>query len=326
MSDRPSSSRVASLVLQTPPPLTEQPAAVYLSGLGLGSRRTMRQALDVMAGLLTNGGANALTLNWAALRYKHTAALRAALIEKYAAATTNKMLGGLRRVLKEALLLELMDPQDYARAVAVKGVKVFSDEPRGRALSKEEISDLLKICLDDPNQAMGARDAALVAILRGGGLRREEVVKLDLKDLDHTTGALKIRCGKGGKSRTVYLPPGLLALVEDWLNIRGSAKGAILCHIRKGGRIVVRSLTPQSVWYLLEKRATQAGVNDFSPHDFRRTFISDLLDAKTDLATVQQLAGHADPATTSRYDRRGEETKRRAVQALDISIASRPRK
>lgn len=317
MRDRPSSHKVASLVLTTPPALIEQPAAVYLSGLGPGSQRAMRQALNVMAGILTDGVADYLNLDWAALRYKHTAALRAALTQKYAPATTNKFLGGLRRVLKEALLLELIDPQDYARAIAVKGIK-STTELRGRALSKQEIALLMEVCLNDPNRAMGARDAALMAILRGGGLRREEAVNLEMKDLHHGTGAVKVRCGKGGKDRTVYLPTGLLKVVEDWLRIRGPSKGAVLCHIRKGGRVVVRSLTPRSVWYLLEKRAQDAGVEDFSPHDFRRTFISHLLDAGIDLVTVQQLAGHSDPATTSRYDRRGEETKRRAVQVLDI--------
>lgn len=228
------------------------------------------------------------------------------------------MLGGLRRVLKEALLLELMDPQDYARAIAVKGPKVFSDEPRGRSLSREEINALLQVCLDDDNRCRGARDAALMAIVRGAGLRREEAVNVELRDLNLHTGALKVRSGKGGKNRTVYLPDKLLSLVDDWLSIRGNQKGAILTHIRKGGRVVVRSLTPRSVWYLLEKRAQEAGVDNFSPHDFRRTFILDLLDNKMDLVTVQQLAGHANPATTSRYDRRGDETKRRAVQALDL--------
>lgn len=278
----------------------------------------MRQALNAMALILTSGAADALMLDWSALRYKHTAALCAALKQKYAPATTNKMLGGLRRVLREALLLELMDPQDYQRAIAVKGPKVFVDEPRGRSLSRPEINALLSACLNDDNRCRGSRDAALIAILRGAGLRREEAVNLELRDLNLHTGAVKIRSGKGGKNRTVYLPSGLSSLVRGWLDIRGTSKGAMLCHVRKGGQAIVRSLTPQSVWYLLEKRAAQAGVDNFSPHDFRRTFISDLLDAGVDLVTVQQLAGHSDPATTSRYDRRGEETKWRAVQFLDL--------
>lgn len=269
-------------------------------------------------------GRRTLILDWPALRYKHTAALRAALTDKYAPATVNKFLGGLRCVLKEALLLELMDPQDYARAISVKGVKVAT-ELRGRALSREEIAKLVEVCLNDSNRAMGARDVALMAILRGGGLRREEAVNLDLKDFDLRTGAVKVRRGKGGKDRTVYLPAGLSALVQDWLTIRGSSKGKILCHIRKGGQVVLRGLTPQSVWVVLQKRALQAGVENFSPHDFRRTFISHLLDAGTDLVTVQQLAGHSSPAMTAKYDRRGEETKRLAVQALDISFTPRPR-
>jgi hypothetical protein len=80
----------------------------------------MRQALDVIARLLTNNLCDAMTLDWAALRYKHTAALRAVLTEKYAPATANKILSALRRVLKEALRLELMDAKDFARAVDIK--------------------------------------------------------------------------------------------------------------------------------------------------------------------------------------------------------------
>lgn len=78
----------------------------------------MRQALNAIASLLTNGSADALTLDWVALRYKHTSAIRFALSEKYAPATANKMLGALRRVLKEALLLDLIEPTDYQKATA----------------------------------------------------------------------------------------------------------------------------------------------------------------------------------------------------------------
>ena len=50
-----------------------------------------------------------------------------------------------------------------------------------------------------------------------------------------------------------------------------------------------------------------------------RTFCSDLLDAGVDIVTVQKLAGHSSPVTTAKYDRRGEETKRRAVQCLKLT-------
>ncbi len=68
--------------------------------------------------MVTDGSCDALTLNWAALRYKHTAAVGAVMSEKYAT-TANKMLSALRGVLKTSLRLELMDVYDYTRAVDI---------------------------------------------------------------------------------------------------------------------------------------------------------------------------------------------------------------
>ena len=304
------------LMLTSPLPLTEHPAAVYLAGLSPGSRPAMRQALNALAQLLTNGYCDALTLNWAALRYKHTAAVRAVLMEKYSPAYANKMLSALRRVLKEALRLELMDARDFSRAVDIRNVKV-SKELQGRALSEEEIGALMQVCFNDPTP-IGYRDAALIAILRGSGLRRGEVVALSIADFDPNTGAIKVRGAKGGKDRTVYLPDVAISVVQDWLGVRGEASGSLLCHINKAGCVVLRRLTSQAVLFILLKRGEQALVTSFSAHDFRRTFISELLDSGVDISTVQKLAGHATPDLTARYDRRGEQTKRRAVQGLSI--------
>lgn len=295
------------------------PAAVYLSGLGEGSVRTMRQALNTMAALLTSGQCDLYSLNWAALRYQHTAALRSALAQKYASTTANKMLAALRRVLKEANRLGLMNGEDYARAADVADIKV-TQILRGRALEQREIAALMKACALDPSPA-GARDAAMIAILRGG-LRRSEVTRLEVKDFDPDTGSLVIRQGKGGKDRIAYLPKLAIAAVNDWLTVRGSQPGALLCPVHHN-TIIIRHLSDQSVLAILRKRQKAAGVDAFSPHDFRRTFISDLLDAGADIVTVQKLAGHANTQTTAKYDRRGEAAKRRAVDLLDMPYSGR---
>lgn len=323
----------SSLALVAPLPLVEHPAAVYLSQISAGSRRTMRQALDAIAGLLTDGNCDALTLDWAALRYKHTAAVRAVLEEKYAATTANKMLSALRGVLKTALRLELIDVRDYTRAVDIANIKA-TVELRGRLLAKEEIEALLKVCFDDPT-ASGYRDAALITILRGAGIRREEAVNLNISDFDPKTGALEIWESKGKKDRTVYVPESGIPVVEDWLAVRGLEDGPLLCHINKGGRIVLRRLTPQAVKCILDKRANEwrtgqleegIELKPFSSHDFRRTFVSELLESGVDMSTVKNLAGHSDIATTARYDRRGELSKRRAVQGIEIPSSRRKKK
>jgi integrase/recombinase XerD len=298
----------AALTVQSPVPTDQSPAAVYLASLSDGSRRTMRTALNIIGELLGVGevlngdgqDVRCLVVPWASLRYQHTAAIRAALQQRYAPATANKLLVALRRVLKEARRLGQMSADDYDQASDLKNVR-GTRLPRGRALGDGEVASLM----------------------RGTGLRRSEAVALDLADYEPTTGALTIRSGKGNKDRLTYVANGPQAALDEWLAVRGAAPGPLLYGITKGGRLVVRRLAAQAIAVICAARATEAGVAPFTPHDMRRTFISGLLDAGADIATVQRLAGHEDPATTSRYDRRGEAAKQRAVQLVHVPFFPR---
>ncbi len=316
-------TRPGELVATSPRPADQNPAAVYVAHLAPGpGQTTMRQALQTIAGMLTSGRCDASTLEWGALRYQHTAAIRAALAAKYAPATANKMLSALRGTLKAAWRLGQIDATAYQQAADLEPVK-GSTLPRGRALSAGELRALFDACAGDPSPA-GARDAALLALLYAG-LRRSEAVALDLADYDPQAGALTVRAGKGHKDRTTYTDDGGREALADWLAIRGQEPGPLLYPVRKGGRLERRRLSGDAVLEVLRRRAEQAHVSGFSPHDLRRTWIGDLLDAGADIATVQQLAGHANVQTTARYDRRPEATKRRAGNLLHVPYTRRPR-
>jgi integrase len=280
----------------------------------------MREALNAIARLLTNETCDAMTLNWAALRYPHTAAVRSVLMERHSPAMANKMLCALRRTLKEAWRLELISAEDYDRAVDIESIQGTS-LLRGRALSGQEIAALMEACTLDLT-LVGVRDAAMLAILIVG-LRRSEVVNLDLKDFNPRTRALTIRGAKGRKDRIVYLPVGSFRAVKDWLAVRGKEPGPLLYPLNKAKCLIPRRMSEQAVTKALHRRGKEADVDYFSPHDLRRTFISNLLDAGADLVTASELAGHSSTSVTARYDRRGEETKKKAIDLLNVPYGKR---
>ncbi len=312
------SGDVTSTTLVVDAPLDHRPAAVYLARLAVGARRSQLGALRTMAHLLGGTDADAFTLPWHQLGYQHTQALRTHLAERYAPATTNRMLAALRGVLTECWRLGLMDAEARARASDVATVR-GTTIPRGRALKGGELRALFAVC---QGGGAGERDAALLATLYAGGLRRSEAVALDVGDYDPAysddAGALTVRHGKGHKERVVYLHNGGRTAMGDWLAIRGQEPGPLFLRVRKGGVLVHARLTDQAVLDILQRRCAQAGVTACSPHDLRRTMISDLLDAGADISTVQKLAGHSNVTTTQRYDRRGEATKAKAAGLLHV--------
>lgn len=291
------------------------PVLVYLASLSPGSRRTMRAALDSIAGFVSGGRADSISLAWDRLEYKHTTAIRAALAEVYAPATANKMLSALKGVLRECFRLDHISSEQFSRACDLASVK-GSRQSKGRSLSRKELSALLQTCTRDEKRNRGSRDYSIISVMYSLGLRRSEVVGLDIGDYSLSERKLTIRAGKGNKDRTSPITDHLGSSLEEWISLRGDREGPLFLPVVKSGSIRWDKMTDQGVLYILQRRGREAGIGSFTPHDLRRTFIGDLLDAGADLATVQQLAGHSNVQTTARYDRRGDEAKRRAAELL----------
>lgn len=310
------------LILTQPIPADRNPAAVYIASLEASTgRRTQAQALRIVAGILTNGNAaDPMLIDWASLRYQHTAAIRVRLAEVYRPATANKILSALRGTLREAWRLGLMSADDLHRAIDLKRIK-GETLPAGRELSRGEIKALMHACSQDPTPA-GTRDAAIIALMYSTGLRRDEVVELSIDDYDPETGDLVIH-GKRNKDRSAYLENGQYEAMRDWLAIRGTEEGPLFLAINKGGKIHGGKLTSQAIYNMLFKRAQEAEVKSFSPHDLRRTWITHQIANGADLVTLSKLAGHSDVKTTARYDRSPEDAKRKVAGLIHVPYKSR---
>lgn len=277
----------------------------------------MLQSLDVAAEI-AGPGTTAATFRWSTLDYANVVRIRAGLAGRYSPATANKCLSALRGVLRQAMLLDQMAPSEFAKCVSISAVR-GSARSAGRCIPATDVNAIMKACADPT--AFGLRDAGMVALLYGCGLRRSEIVGLSLEDYDRGRRTLNV-VGKGRKQRTLYVNSTAFNALERWLGARGREPGPLFVRVTQSGRVTSKPLSSQAVYRLTARVARSAGVGRPSPHDFRRTFVSVLLDRGADLSVVQQLVGHASPATTVRYDRRGERALRRAVGLLQFPVGA----
>lgn len=317
MPDEPSATPPV-LALSRPvsgPAALARPAAVYLARLAAGSRPAMLTSLRAIVDAV-QPGADVASFPWGALRYEHAQAIRAAVAARGAPATANKHLAALRGVLREAWKLGCMTAEELERALSFD--KVRGNSPMaGRMLTPEEVSLLLDACDDN---ARGRRDAAVLAVAVFGGLRRAEISRLDRASVQ--ADRLKVH-GKGNKHREVPFGAAARGYLDRWLEARGHAAGPLFVSMRRGERFqrheaaVPESarLSPNGVWLVIATAVERVALTHATPHDFRRTFVSLLLD-KHDAKTVQDMAGHARVDTTMRYDRRGDERKVAAAATI----------
>lgn len=149
-----------------------------------------------------------------------------------------------------------------------------------------------------PKNAAGIRDRALLEILYATGMRVSEAVGLRTEEINLESAFLKCR-GKGGKERLVPLGEVAIDSLQTYLEkARKRLPQNEFLFVGPRGR----PLTRQRVWQLIRKYAREAGIQKkITPHTFRHSFATHLLERGADLRVVQELLGHADIATTQIY-------------------------
>ena len=169
-------------------------------------------------------------------------------------------------------------------------------------LTEEEALALLKRCSTKAPSAI--RNQALIVILWRAGLRCSEALNLLPRDVDLEAGTILVREGKNRKARLVGIDPMGASVVERWLAKRaelGIGRSApLLSQITKGR--IGKPLQGSYVRHLLKRLGKRAGIEKrVHPHGLRHSFASSLADAGVNPHLIQQLLGHSNLQTTSRY-------------------------
>jgi integrase/recombinase XerD len=167
----------------------------------------------------------------------------------------------------------------------------YSHHRTPRVLSPEEVARLI-------DAAGNLQARTILMTLYSTGMRRSELVRLRVEDIDSPRMVIHIHQGKGGKDRAVPLCPRLLETLREYWRWKKPKTWLFPGQPQENGN----HLTDKAVWYVCNDAAPHAGINKrVSPHMRRHSFATHLLEDGADLATIQVLLGHADLEATSIY-------------------------
>ena len=212
----------------------------------------------------------------------------------YARSSVVRKLSVLRSFLRWLLREKLIDADPLPRRGVMK-----RESRLPRFLSQEEAARL--VSAPDASTGLGIRDRALLELIYAGGLRVSEAHDLDVGDVNVETMELRVR-GKGSKQRVVLMGVAArdalsLYLGQERPKIAARDSGSALFLNRYGSRLSRRSIQEK-----VRRYAARVGLrSDVHTHTLRHSFATHLLEGGADLRVVQELLGHASPATTQIY-------------------------
>jgi integrase/recombinase XerD len=182
-------------------------------------------------------------------------------------------------------------------------------------LSREEVSRLI-----DAAGTLFRR--TLLMTLYGTGMRRAELARLKVSDIDSQRMIIRVVAGKGGKDRDLPLSPALLETLREYWRWRKPK--LYLFPTRTLERRLDQPISDKTVWIACSEAAHRAGIRKHvTPHTLRHSWATHLLEAGTDLRTIQVLLGHGDLETTAQYLHLSQRHLQTVVNPLDgLSLGS----
>jgi integrase/recombinase XerD len=296
-----------------------RPCQAYLESLAPGGVRSQRVNLERAARILQDDTrASIMDFDWRTFTSDDVEAVKNRLrLLGFSSSTINGTLSGMKGVARRAFRLKQMSEKELVLIREVTGVPAGHRVRRARALLVEEIRLLFETC-EAAGSVAGARDACLLSLLYGGGLRAREACRLEMADYSARAHTLRVH-GKGERDRTIYFRAGgARRAINLWLRVRGTQPGPFLRPVTRFQQVVERCLSYSAIREALVRRALASSLSHFTAHDLRRSIGTHLQEETGDIDLVRDFLGHVDVRTTQIYIMRGDATRRRASEYVNV--------
>ena len=147
------------------------------------------------------------------------------------------------------------------------------------------------------------RDRAVLGLLIGCALRRAELARLQVEDVQPRAGrwVLPDLVGKGGRVRTVPIPNWVKLLLDQWMGAAAITSGPLFRSVNKGDVVSATGFTGNAIWGIVRRYAGDLQLGKLAPHDLRRTCARLCRESGGALEQIQLLLGHASVQTTMNY-------------------------
>ena len=223
-----------------------------------------------------------------------------AAMDKLSPSTVNVRLSAMRKLVTEARRNGMLGAEEAANLTEIPNIPEKGTR-LGNWLTREQAKELLAVT--DRSTLKGKRDYAILALLVGCALRRQELAELDVEKIQMREGRWVIidLLGKGGRVRTVAIPIWVKNGIDAWMIAGNVEDGRLLRPVLKGGKVKGETLTDWSIWSVVERSAKEIGIERFGAHDLRRTCAKLCRKSGGDLEQIKFLLGHSSIQTTERY-------------------------